>query len=259
MAKMKKETIDVIGADASNLRDLDISFPVGELSMVVGVSGSGKTSLLLNILARQGGKRLKSFLGVSQDHLDPPMSLAFVGRMPPTLHIGQRAFRASSRTTVGTSSSLLPLLRRIFIKWSSPVSDRSGVSVPRPGIGSYAAWLLQHQQGPFDIWAIPISFEASDGMAMAERLRALGFSSVIVRSETDSPKEWEKGRPLKLDRFKPLAARTRHIVETQVASVELNAGKTTAQQLEQLLALAFEAGEGRVLIDSPMGVVLDSR
>ncbi|MNJ01002.1 hypothetical protein D3C73_1604960 [compost metagenome] len=56
-------------------------------------------------------------------------------------------------------------------------------------------------------------------MAMAERLRALGFSSVIVRSETDSPQAWEKGRPLKLDRFKPLAARTRHIVETQVASV----------------------------------------
>lgn len=94
---------------------------------------------------------------------------------------------------------------------------------------------------------------------MAERLRALGFSSVIVRSETDSPKEWEKGRTLKLDRFKPLATRTRHIVETQVASIQLNAGKTTAQQLEQLLALAFEAGEGRVLIDSPRGVVLDSR
>lgn len=108
MAKIKNETIDVIGADANNLRDIDISFPVGELSMVVGVSGSGKSSLLLNILARQGGKRLKSFLGVSQDHLAPPVGLAFVGRMPPTLHIGQRAFRASSRTTVGTSSSLLP-------------------------------------------------------------------------------------------------------------------------------------------------------
>ncbi|GFM84179.1 hypothetical protein PSCICN_48710 [Pseudomonas cichorii] len=259
MAKIKNETIDVIGADANNLRDIDISFPVGELSMVVGVSGSGKSSLLLNILARQGGKRLKSFLGVSQDHLAPPVGLAFVGRMPPTLHIGQRAFRASSRTTVGTSSSLLPLLRRIFIKWSSPVSEHSSVSVLPPGIDSYAAWLLQHQQGPLDIWAIPISFAASDGMAMAERLRALGFSSVIVRSETDSPKEWEKGRTLKLDRFKPLATRTRHIVETQVASIQLNAGKTTAQQLEQLLALAFEAGEGRVLIDSPRGVVLDSR
>jgi len=259
MAKIKNETIDVIGADANNLRDIDISFPVGELSMVVGVSGSGKSSLLLNILARQGGKRLKSFLGVSQDHLAPPVGLAFVGRMPPTLHIGQRAFRASSRTTVGTSSSLLPLLRRIFIKWSSPVSEHSGVSVLPPGIDSYAAWLLQHQQGPLDIWAIPISFDASDGMAMAERLRALGFSSVIVRSETDSPKKWEEGRTLRLDRFKPFATRTRHIVETQVASIQLNAGKTTAQQLEQLLALAFEAGEGRVLIDSPRGVVLDSR
>ncbi|MDX7834286.1 ATP-binding cassette domain-containing protein [Aeromonas caviae] len=259
MAKMKKETIDVVGADANNLRDLDISFPVGEMSMVVGVSGSGKTSLLQNILARQGAKRLKSFLGVSQDHLAPPMDLAFVGRMPPTLHIGQRAFRASSRTTVGTSSSLLPLLRRIFIKWSNPVSACSGVSIPPPGIDSYAAWLLQHQKGPIDIWAIPISFEASDGMAMAERLRSLGLSSVIVRSETDSSKVWEKGRALQLDKFKPLAARTRHIVETLVARVELNEEKTTAQQLEQLLALAFDAGEGRVLIDSFGGVVLDSR
>ncbi|WEZ86637.1 ATP-binding cassette domain-containing protein [Pseudomonas sp. NyZ480] len=259
MARMKNDTIDVVGADANNLRDLNISFPVAEVSMVVGVSGSGKTSLLLHTLAREGGKRLRSFLGVNQDHLAPPMSRAFVGRMPPTLHIGQRAFRASSRTTVGTSSSLLPLLRRMFIKWSNPVSEHSGAPVPPPGIGIYAAWLLQHQQGPLDIWAIPISFEASDGIAMAERLRALGFSSVIVRSETDSTKQWEKGRVLKLDRFKPLAVRTRHIVETHVGSVELGTGETTALQLEQLLALAFEAGEGRVLVDSPQGILLDSR
>lgn len=261
MARMKSGAIDVVGANANNLQDLDVSFPVAGVSLVAGVSGSGKTSLLLNTLACEGGKRLKSFLGVSQDHLGPPASRAFIGQMPPTLHIGQRAFRASSRTTVGTSSGLLPLLRRIFIKWSDPVSPCSGTPVSRPGVDSYAAWLLKHQQGAIDVWAIPISFEASDGVVMAERLQALGFSSVLVRSETDSPKVWEKGRTLRLDRFKPLSTRTRHIVETLVGSVELDSEKTTAKRLEPLLARAFEAGEGRVLVDSPKGkgILLDSR
>ncbi|EAA3799327.1 hypothetical protein DOQ73_24045, partial [Salmonella enterica subsp. enterica] len=155
MARIKPETIDVVGANANNLRDLDLSFPIGEVSMVVGVSGSGKTSLLLDTLAREGGGRLRSFLGINQDHLSPPNSNAFVGRMPPTVHIGQRAFRGSSRTTVGTSSNLLPLLRRMFMKWSSPVSEHSGNLIPPPSSDSYASWLLQHQRGVITVWAIP--------------------------------------------------------------------------------------------------------
>lgn len=258
MARIKPELIDVVGANANNLRDIDLSFPIGEVSMVVGVSGSGKTSLLLDTLAREGGMRLKSFLGISQDHLSPPSSDAFVGRMPPTLHIGQRAFRGSSRTTVGTSSNLLPLLRRMFIKWSNPVSECGGFPALPPSVDSYASWLLQHQRSVLTVWAIPMSFEPGNGLIMADRLRSLGFSCVVVRSETDSPKVWEKGRTLKLTQFKPLAERTRHIVETEVGSVDL--GKIgSAAQLQQLMLLAFEAGRGRVLIESSQGIVLDSR
>ncbi|WP_371229737.1 hypothetical protein ACAW63_24350 [Pseudomonas sp. QE6] len=93
---------------------------------------------------------------------------------------------------------------------------------------------------------------------MADRLRSLGFSSVVVRSETDSLKVWEKGRILKLNQFKPLAERTRHIVETEVGSVDLRKVGAAAQ-LQQLMSLAFDAGRGRVLIESSQVVVLDSR
>src|SRR5699024_1639135 len=97
---------------------------------------------------------------------------------------------------------------------------------------------------------IPLSFVASDGVAMAESLRTLGFLSVVVRSETDSPQRWEQGRVIALDKFKPLAAETRHLVETEVGSVNLGKRtKTTRQQLERLLSLAFKAGEGRVFVE----------
>jgi excinuclease ABC A subunit len=262
MVRVDPESIEVVGANANNLRDVDVSFPVGGVSMVVGVSGSGKSSLLGNTLAREGNLRLRTFLGVGQDHLDPPMSSAFVGRMPPTLHLGQRAFRASSRTTVGTSSGLLSLLRRMFVRWSTPVSERSGKPVLPPSVESYTAWLLEQHRGSVKVWAIPISFVASDGVAMAERLRGLGFSSVIVRSETDSPKRWEMGRVIALDKFKPLAAGTRYLIETEVGSVNLGKRtKATRKQLEQLLSLAFEAGEGRVFVEleGADAAALDSR
>ncbi len=250
MAQIEPETIEVVGANANNLQDVDVSFPVGGVSMVVGVSGSGKSSLLANTLAREGNLRLRIFLGVGQDHLDLPMSNAFVGRMPPTLHLGQRAFRASSRTTVGTASGLLSLLRRMFIRWSVPVSKCCDEAVPAPSVESYKAWLLEQHHGQVKIWAIPLSFVTSDGVAMAERLRGLGFTSVIVRSETDSPKRWEKGSIVLLDRFKPLSAKTRHVVETEVGSVNLGKRtKATQQQLEKLLSLAFDAGEGRVFLE----------
>lgn len=262
MARVDTESIEVIGANANNLRDVDVSFPVGGVSMVVGVSGSGKSSLLANTLAREGNMRLRTFLGVGQDHLDPPMSSAFVGRMPPTLHLGQRAFRASSRTTVGTSSGQLSLLRRMFVRWSAPVSERSDEPVLPPSVETYTQWLLEQHRASVKIWAIPLSFVATDGVVMAERLRELGFSSVIVRSETDSPKRWENGRVVELDKFKPLAAVTRHLVETEVGSLNLGKRtKTTRTQLEQLLSRAFEAGEGRVFVELEDADVaaLDSR
>jgi excinuclease ABC A subunit len=150
----------------------------------------------------------------------------------------------------------------MFVRWSAPVSARSGERVPAPCVDSYTAWLLEQHRGLVRIWAIPMSFAASDGIAMAERLRRLGFSSVVVRSETDSPTRWEKGRVVALDKFKPLAAGTRHLVETEVGSASLDKRtNTTRTQLEQLLSLAFEAGEGRVFVelDGADVAALDSR
>jgi len=263
MARVAPESIEVIGANANNLKDVDVSFPSGAISMVVGVSGSGKSSLLTNTLAREGNLRLETFLGIGQGHLDPPSSDAFIGRMPATLHVGQRAFRASSRTTVGTASGLLALLRRMFVRWSAPVCVRTGERVPAPSVESYQRWLLAHHRGRVVIWAIPLSFVASDGVDMAARLRSLGLDTVVVRSETDSPKRWKAGRTIALDKFKPLAAGTRHVVECEVGAVDLagKRSKATLRSLDDLLALAFEAGEGRVFIELEGGVVpaLDSR
>jgi excinuclease ABC A subunit len=270
MEHLKPDTIEVIGADANNLRNVDVHFPIGGISMVVGMSGSGKSSLLKDVLATEGNQRLKDFLGVGQNHLDPPLNHAFVGALPATIHVGQRAFRASSRTTVGTASGLLSLLRQMFLRWSYPVSRVTGHPVIRPNVTDYTDWLLEHHSGNVVVWAIPLSFVASDGMDMAQRLLDLGLKSVIVRSENDSPQQWENGRLILLANFKPLSLKSRHLVEVEIG--RLNLGTRTVkndQKLRDILDLAFKAGEGKVFVETlrstiqdfqgPNGPGLDSR
>jgi excinuclease ABC A subunit len=270
MVSLIPQAIHVVGADANNLQDVDVAFPLGSISMVVGVSGSGKSSLLRDVLAVEGNQRLKEFLGISQDHLGLPMNRAFVDALPATLHVGQRAFRASSRTTVATASGLLSLLRHMFVQWSLPVSQVSGSAAAAPTAENYARWLLQHHQGKLTIWAIPMSFVANDGVAMAAKLAGMGFESAIVRSESDTPKQWELGRDVRLNPFKPLSKRSRHVVEVLAGKLDLSKRtEKNEMKLLELLTLAFQAGEGRVFVEThknqlpdlqgAQGVGLDSR
>lgn len=262
MANSLHPTIEIIGADANNLQDVEISFPAGKLSMVVGVSGSGKSSLLENTLASEGNLRLKTFLGIQQAHLDDPRSNVFIGSLPATIHVGQKAFRATSRTTVGTASGLLSLLRRIYVQWAIPVSSLTGEQVPKPAVLNYRDWILKNHRGKVVVWTIPISYLATDGVQTVERLRKLGFTECILRSETDSEVKWKEGRLISLNKFKPLRKDIHHLMEIKVGTLTVDTKKQNcAQDLEELLELGFQAGNGRVFIELPAGVVpeLDSR
>ena len=246
MAENRDAFITIVGADANNLRDVDVQFPVGSISMVVGVSGSGKSSLLEDTLAREGAERLKSFLGVSQRSGEVE-GHAFIGRLPATIHVGQRAFRASSRTTVGTASGLLSLLRRMFVRWSQPESGLTKKAVARPTASSYEAWVRGHHVGKVKVWAIPVSMQATDGVRMADKLRSLGVTEVVVRSETDGPEQWQRGRRVALAKFKPLNGSVRHLIEAEIGEVP----GMNAPRLAAIVQTAFEAGEGRVFIELP--------
>jgi len=134
------DAIEVLGADANNLKDVDVSFPLKKISVVTGVSGSGKSSLLADTLAAEGSRRMRTFLGVSQQELERPDVRAFIGPLPPTVLVGQRGFRPNIRTTVGTATGFLGVVRRLFVLASVPYSERAKSDVPAPSPESYAAW-----------------------------------------------------------------------------------------------------------------------
>src|SRR5947209_1993012 len=101
--ELNSASIHVVGADANNLKNIDVTFPLNQISVVTGVSGSGKSSLLSDTLAAEGSQRMRIFLGTSQDELERDDVKAFIDTLPPIILVGQRGFRPSVRTTVGTA------------------------------------------------------------------------------------------------------------------------------------------------------------
>ncbi|EYF08274.1 hypothetical protein [Chondromyces apiculatus] len=243
-------TIDIVGADAHNLKQVDVRIPLNRVTVVTGISGSGKSSLLTDTLAVEADQRMRTFLGVHQPQLEGTPPRAFIGPMPAAIHVGQRAFRASARTTVATATGFMATLRRLYLACARPYSDRLERFVPGSSPASYAAWLTKHYRGPATVSAVPVYFTATDGVRCAERLRESGIAEVVVRSRTDSPKAWERGRKVSTARWKPLNATVQHIIEASLGELTLTP-KSDRKKLEALLQQAFDAGQGQVFVDLP--------
>src|SRR5260221_11741791 len=106
---------------------------------------------------------MRTFLGVSQHDLERDDGRAFLRPLPPPILVGQRGFRPNVRTTVGTATGFLAVLRRLFISASIPYSERARSDVPPPSPDTYAAWITKHYRGAVEVWAAPVRQQRVDG------------------------------------------------------------------------------------------------
>ena len=241
--------IEIVGARTNNLKSVDVVLPLRKATMLVGVSGSGKSSLLAGTLATEINSRMRRFLRVQQPHLEETDVPAFLGPLPPGIHFAQAAFRASRRTTVGTSTGILALLRRYFSRYAEPWADEAASVVPRPSPRSYAAWLERQYAGSLIVWTVVERWRRSDGMTAVARLREHGFKTATLSSDTDSPARRARGREIDLARFRPLAESARHLIEAEVGRVEV---RGECADLMPLLERAFDVG-GDVIVEFENG------
>lgn len=260
------DEIDITGARTNNLQSVNVSLPLRQATMIVGVSGSGKSSLLADTLATEVNGRMRRFLGVHQPHLGDEDVRAFIGPTPVCIHFTQGAFRASRRTTVGTSSGLLALLRYYFRKYSKPWSEEADDFVPPPSAESYDGWVRRHYKGTLSVWVVMARWERTDGIRAANILRKHGIKAARVRSETDTAARRDLGREVELENFRRLSDNVKHLIEAEVGRTRVG---NKDNELISLLQTAFnmkgdvivEFDEGQELPDElqdERGVLLDS-
>src|SRR5881398_456515 len=116
---MTQKAIEVRGARVNNLKNISFSIPINQMTVVTGVSGSGKSSLAFDILYAEGQRRyVESFSAYARqflERMDKP-DVETIEGIPPTIAIDQSRAVKTSRSTVGTMTELHDHLKLLFSK-----------------------------------------------------------------------------------------------------------------------------------------------
>ncbi len=192
---MTPASISIVGAREHNLKNVDVEIPLGRLTVVTGVSGSGKSSLAFDILYAEGQRRyVESFSTYARQFLDR-MERPQVDRIDgilPAIAIDQSRPVKTSRSTVGTMTEVHDYLKLLFARIGVPHCRTCGTPVVRDDAESAASVLLDRHTDARALvtFTVPLPAElpwadAREGLQSAGFVRVLTAAGVVALDELD--------------------------------------------------------------------------
>ncbi|HUP18321.1 MAG TPA: excinuclease ABC subunit UvrA [Gemmatimonadota bacterium] len=242
--------ISVHGARQNNLRGIDVRFPRSRVTVVTGVSGSGKSSLTMDTLYAEGQRRyvasLSTYARQFLDRLPRPDVDSIVG-LPPAIAIEQANPTMNRRSTVGTATEVYDGLRLLFARAGTPICPECERPVRARTPTSVADELAAEGGAWYVAFALPVS-EALTHDVLVDNLRALGFVRVLAAGAEVHLDDLEPGRDL--------------TAETPLFVVvdRIRIGATEPARVAEAVERAYEEGDGeavafrRSALDPPAGV-----
>ena len=179
--------IEIKGARANNLKNIDVKIPQGKFVAITGVSGSGKSSLAFDTLYAEGQRRYveslssyaRQFLGrMSKPECD------FIKGLPPAIAIEQKVISRNPRSTVGTSTEIYEYLRLLFARIGKTYSPISGQEVKRHTTEDILACTRQYSQGTKFVILAPI--HVIEGRSLSKQLEMYiqeGYARIMEKGE----------------------------------------------------------------------------
>lgn len=145
-----EQNILVKGARVNNLKNITVEVPRGELTVVTGVSGSGKSSLAFDTLYAEGQRRyvesLSSYARQFLGRMNKPEADAIKG-LPPAIAIEQKVNTRNPRSTVGTSTEIYDYMRMLFARVGKTISPVSGREVKKHTVDTIVDEILSLPEG----------------------------------------------------------------------------------------------------------------
>jgi len=142
---MTEEAITVRGARVNNLKNVDFTIPIERLTVVTGVSGSGKSSLAFDTIYAEGQRRyvesLSSYARQFLERMDKP-DVDEVRGIPPAIAIRQKNSTRNPRSTVGTQTEVYDYLRLLYARVGTTICRVCGREVHKDSPDSAAAETL---------------------------------------------------------------------------------------------------------------------
>ena len=239
--------IEVLGARVHNLKNIDVEIPHGSLTVVTGLSGSGKSSLAFDTIFAEGQRRyLETFSTYARNFLggmERPDVDKITG-LSPVISIEQKTTNKNPRSTVGTTTEIYDYLRLLFSRAADAYSYLSGERMVKYTEEQILDLILNDYDGKRIYMLAPL-VKARKGhyKELFEQMMRKGYLNVRIDGEL-----CEMSRGMMLERYK------NHDIEVVVDKLVVD-GKDT-QRLKQSLATTLAQGDGLIMImEMPSGTV----
>jgi len=193
---MPEESLIVRGAREHNLRNIDVTIPRDRLTVITGLSGSGKSSLAFDTIYAEGQRRYveslsayaRQFLGL----MEKPDVDSIEG-LSPAISIEQKSAGHNPRSTVGTVTEIYDYLRLLYARAGTPHCPNCGRAVERQSAGQIADSILTWPEGTkIEVLAPLVRGRKGEFRELFEAARKQGFVRAIVDGElievADPPK-----------------------------------------------------------------------
>ncbi len=183
--------IHLWGVKQNNLKDIEIRIPIGEMTVVCGPSGSGKSSLAFETLFAEGQRRfIESLSNYARQFLNaaPKPDIEGVSNIPPAISIEQKNSVKNSRSTVGTTTEIIDYLRLLFEKLGQPYCPEHHVATSRESVSEATEKILGHMAGArgYLLVEIPKKGRVAQGKDLHSLLLKEGFLRILVPKAKDS-------------------------------------------------------------------------
>ena len=233
------DSVEVLGARVHNLKNIDVEIPHYKLTVITGLSGSGKSSLAFDTVFAEGQRRyLETFSSYARNMmgvLERP-NVDKISGLCPVISIGQKTVNRNPRSTVGTTTEVYDYLRLLYARAADAYSYLSGERMVKYTIDKILSLILERYQGHrIYILAPLVKNRKGHYKDLFENLRKKGYINVRVDGVL---KEITFG--MKLDRY------VNHSVELVVD--RLKVADKDLKRLADTVDLAFKQGNGQLMI-----------
>ena len=235
---MSQGLIRIRGARQHNLKNIDLDIRTGELTVVTGPSGSGKSSLVFDTLYAEGQRRyVETFSAYARqflDRMDKP-AVDKVEGVPPAIAIDQTNPVRSSRSTVGTMTELNDHLKLLFARLGQLYDRKTAQPVQHDTPESIYAQMLARSvaaQDPRVVVTFPVELPANtSAQEVAQWLSASGFTKVQAEREVATPTGPRKVLDVVADRFRLGNAEKARVVEAIETALKRGSGRINVYKL----------------------------